>query len=270
TPEGAWKDAPNPRCLVAVKPLMWEFRMRFCQGLRQALQDETLTLPEDTTTRQWLNAVNRVNRQNWEVFIARPPEDGGPTSDDILRYQAEDVAGGPLSGDRLATPQRDLSETQLAYLKSVPLSVSRLEDAPEEEVWFRWGAYDPTTGTRERTQLERLPIDAFLRRYLQHIPPPHYQTVRHYGLYTSAKREAHARCRAILVDRQPPPPSDLPVNELESDTDTWMAAHTCPVCGQPLIVIAHLPSIRTGHVLPRLPLGPVFAHPPPSGGLHAS
>ncbi|MCP4473143.1 MAG: transposase, partial [Gammaproteobacteria bacterium] len=67
TPEGEWKDVPNPRCLVAVKPLMWEFRKRFRQGLKQALQAGTLTLPEGTTTQQWLNRVNKVNRQKWTV-----------------------------------------------------------------------------------------------------------------------------------------------------------------------------------------------------------
>ena len=191
TPAGAWKDVPNPRCLVAVTPLMWEFRKRFCQGLKQVLQEGALTLPGRTTMRHWLNRVNQVNRQSWEVFIAKPPDDGGPTPEAILRYQAEDVAGGPLSGERLMSPLADLSATQLAYLKASPLSVSRLEEAPDGQVSFWWGAYDPATGRRERTQLETLPMAKFLCRYLQHVPPPHYQTVRHYGLYTSAKTTAY-------------------------------------------------------------------------------
>lgn len=286
TPEGAWQDVPNPRCLVAVKPLMWAFRKQFCQGLKQMLHEETLTLPEGTTTRQWLNTLNRVNRQKWAVFIAKPPEDGGPTTDDILRYQAEDVAGGPLSGARLVPPlpvhrvispldrlmlsPRDLedliraqqelssadrSETLLAYLKSFPLSASRLEDASEGEVRFRWGAYDPATGTRERTEVETLPVDEFLHRYLQHLPPPHYQTVRHYGLYTSAKHAQYARCRDLLADREPPglpPASD---DTTDRDTDAWLAQHTCPVCGKPLLVSSYLPSSVSGRIIPRLPIG---------------
>ena len=268
TPEGTWKDVPNPRCLVAVTPLMWEFRKRFCQGLKQVLRAGTLSLPEGTTTRQWRNLLNRVNRQNWEVFITKPPEDGGPSPEDILRYQAEDVAGGPLSGERLVT-DADLSATQLAYLKSSPLSATRLEDAPEGTVSFRWGAYDPATGRRERTELEPLPVQEFLQRYLQHVPPPRYQTVRHYGLYTSAKRDASAQARALLADRQPPPPPDAGSEEASSDTDAWTQDHTCPVCGQPLVVSGYLPSSLTGKILPRVPLGHVFAHAPPPGGAHA-
>ncbi len=268
TPEGAWQDVPNPRCLVAVKPLMWEFRKRFCQGLKQALHDDTLTLPEGTTTRQWLNRLKKVNRQSWAVFIAPPPEDGGPTPEDILRYQAEDVAGGPLSGDRIVPALSDLSTTQLAYLKSSPLSPTRLEDAPEDTISFRWGAYDPTTGTRERTQIETLPVAEFLRRYLQHVPPPRYQTVRHYGLYTSAKHADHARCVTLLADRQLPAVLDEPGDTLPVDTDAWLQQHTCPVCGQSLVVTAHLPSSVTRKIIPRVPLGHVFAHPPPPGGPH--
>ena len=229
SPEGEWHDVPNPRCLVAVKPLMWEFRKRFCQGLRQALTDETLSLPEGTTTRRWLNRLNKANRQKWEVFIAKPPEDGGPTTEDILRYQAEDVAGGPLSGDRLvAVP--DLSATQLAYLKSAPLCAERLEEASDGQVRFYWGAYDPRTGTRERTQIETLPVSEFLRRYLQHVPPPRYQTVRHYGLYTSAKKTAYEQCCAQLKDRRPSVSTETAAEHLTDASTEWLREHTCPVC----------------------------------------
>jgi hypothetical protein len=270
TPEKDWQDVPHPRCLVAVTPLMWEYRKRFCQGLKQALRDRTLSLPAGTTTRQWLNRVNKGNRRNWEVFIAKPPEDGGPTTDDILRYQAEDVAGGPLSGDRLISVP-DLSKTQLAYLRSAPLSETRLEDVPEGTIRFRWGTYDPATGKRERTQIETLSVATFLQRYLQHVPPPHYQTVRHYGLYTSAKREAHAQARDLLADRQPSPlpSSDADPEASPPDRDAWIQDHTCPVCGQPLVVSGFLPSSLTGKILPRVPLGHVFAQPPPPGGAHA-
>lgn len=200
-------DVSNPRCLVAVKPLMWEFRKRFCHGLKQALQEDTLTLPAGITPRQWLNRLNKANRQSWEVFIAPPPEEGGPTPEELLRYQAEDVAGGPLSGDRLVSVP-DLSITQLAYLKSAPLHETRLEETSEGHVSFWWGTYDAHTGKRERTHLETLPVAEFLRRYLQHLPPPRYQTVRHYGLYTSAKKAAYEQCCEHLKDRRSPTPMD--------------------------------------------------------------
>ena len=293
SPEGEWVDVPHPRCLVAVTPLMWEFRTRFCRALKEVLEQErqkqerqedanqdtpeTFTLPTGTTPRLWVNRVNKANRQHWEVFIAKPPEDGGPTTTVIEEYLADDIAGGPLSAIRLEAsppapqPDRDLRDAQLLYLKSAPMSASRLEETPEQtgQVTFRWGAYNPDTGIRERDQTETLPVDEFLRRYLQHVPPSGYQTVRHYGLYASghATTQAYDRCCALLSDREPASPPLSPDDDAP-DTDAWRQQHTCPVCGQPLIVSSYLPSSLTGHVIPRVPLGHVFAPSASPGGGH--
>jgi len=270
TPDGAWVEVPNPRCLVAVKPLMWEFRKRFCQGLRQALEDEALTIPPGMTACQWRNRLNQAHRLRWEVFIAKPPEDGGPTPDQILRYQAEDVAGGPLAGDRLVSSHSDLTVPQLAYLTSSPLNATRIEDAPPGTVSFRWGDYDPATGTRPRDQIETLPVEEFFRRYLQHVPPTGYQAARHYGLYTSAKRDVYQQARALLADRQPPSvPEARPDDDPSESLSAWRQEHTCPWCGEPLIVTVVLPSSQTGRVSVRVPIGQPVARAPDSGGTHA-
>jgi hypothetical protein len=254
--------------LVAVKPLMVGFRTRVCQGLRGLLTDDMLTLPEGTRPRQWLNRLNRVNRQKWSVFIAPPPEEGGPSTLDVLRYQARDVAGGPLEATRLVQDAQ-LSATQLAYLKSAPLSESRLDDTTEDRIQFRWGRYHPTTGTRERTELESLMPEEFLRRYLQHVPPPRYQTVRHYGLYTSARRDVREQARQLLTAAGRSLPGDserAPSSETDSVTDAWQQAHSCPCCGAPLVVSALIPSSETGHLVPRVRQGQTLARAPATGG----
>ena len=266
TPEGEWVDVVNSNCLIAVKPLMYEFRKQFCQGLKQLLKDDKLTLPGDATKRQWLARLNKTNRKSWAVFIAKQPENGGPTANDILRYLSEDVAGGPLSGDRLVPQSSEFSTTQLAYLNSTPLTEARLQEAPDDEISFTWGRYDPDTQKRERTEIETLPIAEFLQRYLQHVPPSGYQTIRHYGLYSSAKKNAYEQCAELLADRNPlvsPEETDV---EQSSGNDSWIADHTCPECGKPLIVTQHLPSTLTGQVVKRPPLGPVIVQPPTSGG----
>ncbi len=93
--------------------------------------------------------------------------------------------------------------------------------------------------------------------------------MRHYGLYTSAKQADHARCVALLADRQPPAALDEPAPASTADTEDWRPAHTCPVCAQPLMVTAPLPPSLTANVIPRVPLGYVFARPPTPGGAHA-
>jgi hypothetical protein len=268
SPDGAWKDVPTPRCLVAVKPLMIGFRTRVCRGLRALLTAGILTLPEETSVRRWLNRLNRVNRQNWSVFIAPPPEDGGPTTLDVLRYQARDVAGGPLDAARLLQDAQ-LSATQLAYLKAAPLSEYRVEDSQDEAITFRWGRYDPKTGTRERTEVESLSPDEFLRRYLQHVPPPGDQTVRHYGLYAAAKHAAREQARQSLTEAGRRLPFDAietaPTPDTAPETDAWRQAHTCPACGTPLVVSALLPSSETGQLIPRVRVGQTLVRPRATG-----
>jgi len=267
TPEGNWKDVENPKCLVAVKPLMYEFRKRFCAGLEQLLKDNQLIIPVNSKKSQWRARLRKTNRKNWAVFIAKQPEEGGPTPKEILRYLSKNVAGGPLSDDRLLPSTAELSSTQLAYLKSSPLSETRLEVAPEGMVSFKWGNYNPDTGKRERTEIETLPVAEFMKRYLQHVLPSGYQSVRHFGLYTSAKKSEHDCCVELLSDRiveasNEKVTSDGPL----VDSESWIADHTCPICGKPLVVTAHIPSSLTGNVIERPPLGRVMVDYPPGTG----
>ncbi|MCK5680305.1 transposase, partial [bacterium] len=107
-------------------------------------------------------------------------------------------------------------------------------------------------------------------RYLQHVPPAGYQTIRHYGLYTSAKKTAYEQCAKLLADRKPKPSSDENNDEPIFDNESWIADHTCPVCGKPLVVTAHLPSSLSGHVVKRPTLGPVIIRFPTPGAFYAS
>lgn len=79
----------------------------------------------------------------------------------------------------------------------------------------------------------------------------------------------YEQARELLADRQPPVASDASAEMTDLDTEAWTQAHSCPVCGQPLIVCGYLPSSLTGKVIPRVSLGHCFAQPPPAGGVHA-
>jgi len=164
----------------------------------------------------------------------------------------------------------ELSATQLAYLNSSPLTEARLQEAREGEVSFIWGKYDPVTQKRERTEIETLPMKEFLQRYLLHVPPSSYQTIRHYGLYTSAKKTAYERCAELLADRSPLVSSDETGDEPILDNDSCISEHTCPVCGKPLMVTQHLPSTLTGQIVERSPLSPVTVQVPIPGAVYVS
>jgi hypothetical protein len=271
TPEGTWKDSYKPGdtpFLVSVKALMQHFRKLFCRNVEHAIKKGTLTLPQGCRRQQMLNLIHKVNRTNWEVHIAKLPEDGGPTTEEILDYQAKAVAGGPLSAMRIAGIERKVSEWQegiqvsqephLRYVSEAPLTGSRIQALSQQEISFSWGTYDPESGRRVRDQTETLPLEAFLRRLFWHVPPPDLHTLRQYGLYTRAKKHEFDQLREILPDA---PESDgertTPSPHVENDDtrlplDEYMEQCTrCPVCGKTLAITRVLPSSVTGKISPR-------------------
>jgi hypothetical protein len=273
TPEGTWQDSWKPGdtpFLVSVKALMQRFRKLFCRKLEHAVKTGILTLPRGYRRQQRLNLIHKVNRTEWQVYIAKPPEDGGPTTEEILAYQAKAVAGGPLSDVRIEGIEHTVSAwqagiqasqgPQLRYVREVPLTGSRVQDVSPHEVSFYWGTYDEKTGRRVRDQRETLSIETFLRRLFWHVPPPNLQTIRHYGLYTSAKQAQYAQCRAIRPASLPPDvarsgTSVHPQNDEDDGRiplDEYMAQRThCPVCGKQLELTRIIPSSVTGKISPR-------------------
>lgn len=113
TDDDTWKDSYKPGAkpfLVHVKALMQLFRRLFCRRLERKIKKEQFTLPDGCSTQPMLNIINTVNRTNWEVYVSKPPEDGGPTTEDILEYQAKAVAGGPISESRIVGIERKVHE----------------------------------------------------------------------------------------------------------------------------------------------------------------
>jgi hypothetical protein len=87
--------------------------------------------------------------------------------------------------------------------------------------------------------------DAFLARYLAHLPQPGFQTVRGYGLYGQRAGARLDQARAALG--QPPviEPAPLAVEDFLARFDRTPAAATCVLCGARLRfvpLIAHGPA----------------------------
>jgi hypothetical protein len=135
TPEDVWKDSwklGDTPFLVSANALMQRFRKLLCTKLKHAVKQDNLRLPKGWGTQQMLNLINKVNRTDWQVYIAKPPEDGGPTTEEILEYQAKAVAGGPLSDVRIKGIARKVNawqagiqtfqEPQLRYVSESPLT----------------------------------------------------------------------------------------------------------------------------------------------------
>lgn len=271
TAAGEWKDSYTPGTkpfLVRVEPVMQRFRSLFCRKLEKAVKKGDVKLPKGCRKQQMLNTIKKVNRANWQVHLAKPPEDGGPTTEEILAYQAHAVAGGPMSAARIVGIERTVTAwaegiqagqtPQLSYLTELPLTNNRVTEVSELSVSFRWGEYDPQTGRRKRDKTETIPLDTFIQRLLWHVPPPHLQTVRSYGLYSTAKKHEYQQLKTILPDL-PQADTERPATSAQApQEDSRLSLHEfmeqrrhCPVCGKRFVLRRVLPSTVTGKYSPR-------------------
>ena len=101
--------------------------------------------------------------------------------------------------------------------------------------WYRDSRGEDADDCQGRRKLLPLPVDVFLARLLEHVPPPGFQTVRAYGLYASSKRAEWAVAREHFGQE----PELLPLEFTWRDFCERMghaAAAVCPVCGTPLVV----------------------------------
>jgi hypothetical protein len=122
------------------------------------------------------------------------------------------------------------------YIFRVALSNNRIVRVADGRVTFRY-----SIGGSGQTAYCTLPVQEFLRRFLQHILPKGFVKVRYYGLFRVGNRRSLARLRSQLHLLQhiaasfPPAPAT-------SETSTRVAI--CPSCGQPMLLKRVLPHNR--------------------------
>ena len=208
TAEGRWRD-PRRECLLPRAVLMHLFRDKLCAFLRRALKRGQLVVPPDTTATGVQNLVNRLACVDWHVKV---PEERYTHGRGVVTYWARYLKGGPISNGRLVDCRNGVVR-----------------------FWYRDRRDVDANEGRGRRKLLPLPVDQFLARLLEHVPPPGFQTVRAYGLYASSKRAEWAVAREHFGQE----PELLPVEFTWRDFCARMghsAAAVCPVCGAPLVV----------------------------------
>jgi hypothetical protein len=215
TPDGRWRE-PQKSCLLPRAVLMHGFRGQFLAYLRKAVDRGRLVLPPDTTRARMHSLLNRLGRVDWNVKLLKRYEHGRG----VLTYLAR-------------------------YLKGGPITHGRLLDCRDGVVRFRYRDNrdkDEATGCGRRKILA-LPVDQFLARLLEHVPPPSLQSVRGYGLYASSKQAELAVARAHFGQDEDPEPVRVTWQDL-CERSGHREAAVCPVCGLRLVVKARLPPGR--------------------------
>ena len=131
------------------------------------------------------------------------------------------------------------------YIFRVALSNNRLERVADDQVTFRY--IDRATGDRTRCTL---PVQAFIRRFLQHVLPKGCVNVRSDGLFRRGNRQLLAQARTVLTPRAPAE-TVSPAGAAPAPPPTAPAVLRCPTCGQPMQLVQTIP--RRGRAPPACP-----------------
>jgi hypothetical protein len=192
----------RPGFFLPVRVLSRVFRGKYLAGLRAAHAEGRLRfggkhagLADPAAFHAF---VRPLYRADWVVYAKRPF--GGP--DRVLKYLAR-------------------------YVHRVAISNRRLETLAGGKVTFRYKDY--ADQSRERS----MALDAveFLRRFVQHVLPPGFVKVRHYGLLaTRGLDERLAVCRRLLVRDWAAAACKTRDSTGEVATDPSREPE-CPVCG---------------------------------------
>jgi hypothetical protein len=176
--------------------------------LLRALERDELHVPRDTTAPRLRGLLNKLGRQQVNVRIQDPYRHG----DGVATYLARYFRGGPLSNGRLISMR-------------------------DGEVTFRCrgrrraGSVEPGPPRQEKLQVEK-----FLWRYLQHVPPKGFTMVRRYGIYTNSKTKELNAARLLLGQEPWIRPERPKWQEVLAALDPDQAAAACcPVCGSVLL-----------------------------------
>jgi hypothetical protein len=176
-PDGSWISC-RPGFFLPVRVLSRLFRRLFLESLRDLFRGGQLQFHGSLEPLRdgFLPLLQQLEKIQWVVY-AKPPF-GGPAQ--VLDYLGR-------------------------YTHRIALSNDRLRSVDDHTVTFDWKDY--RRKNRWKTHRMTLQADEFIRRFLQHVLPPGFARIRHYGLLSGRnKKRLLPLCRQLLT----PPESCLP------------------------------------------------------------
>ena len=187
SPDGSRWVSCRPGFFLPVRVLSRLFRRLFLQMLDAAHSDGRLKIFGAHTgladKDQFARFLKPLRKSEWVVYAKQPF--GGPEA--VLAYLAR-------------------------YIHRIAISNRRLIKADETGVTFKWKDYRVEGQDRYKTMT--LSIDAFIRRFLNHVLPKRFHRIRHYGLLANGKS-----------------------NNTEDKDHGEIARTPCPGCGGRMIII---------------------------------
>lgn len=145
---------PRKKKLFPFKPVMQVYRGKFLSGLKKALLENRVMIPSGRDANHMQTLINRLGRSYWHVYFCERYDH----ATGVAKYLARYVKGGAMNK-------------------------SQLNRGSGSEVIFSF-----TSHKTQRKETLRLSFDAFLLRWLQHVPLPGKPMIRYGGLYSSGLR----------------------------------------------------------------------------------
>jgi len=196
-PGGAWRR-PKKGFLFPVQALSDVFRGKFVAGL-EALRHQGRWPAKEGALADWPRLKPRLYVHDWVVYAKQPL--GGPEA--VLEYLGR-------------------------YTHRVAISNERLLGIAGQDVVFRVRA-NPESG-KKRTV--RLPGEAFIGRFLQHVLPAGFKRIRHYGLLSPARKKNGLAAARVALDVSPPPPAVRESVAAFLRRVARIELERCPQCGR--------------------------------------
>ena len=194
----------SKKFFVPVKALSKIFRACYIRMLTEALRDGKLKLPENHTELIMLERLKKdLYKTDWVVYCKKCF--AGPGQ--VITYLGR-------------------------YTHRVAISESRIIEADENHVLFRWKDY----GDNNRHKQMSLKTPEFIRRFMLHILPSGFYKIRYFGIFACVNRPTKlSRCFELLGCK--------PIQAIYAGLEalsvilllTGKQINLCPVCGAKLL-----------------------------------
>jgi hypothetical protein len=198
----------SKKFFLPIKVLSKVFRGKLLHKLEHALRDGAIA----GSVTEGLDLLKRATKKTWKVY-AKPPL-AGPRH--VVRYLSR-------------------------YVHRIAIANSRILAYDGKTVTFRYK--DRADGNKARPLTLEGPD--FARRFLQHVLPPRFVRIRHYGLLAARRRKDLALCRDLL--------GAAPAPQKRKD-ESWVATFErlfgenpllCPACKRAALEIREvIPPMR--------------------------
>ena len=117
------------------------------------------------------------------------------------------------------------------YIFRVALSNNRILKVEDDQVTFTY-----KERSTKKTKYCTLPVETFMRRFLQHVLPKGFVKIRYYGLFSPSNRHRLQKAQQLLsshaVPTSPLEPNAHPKNVIADGEPAAQREFYCPHCGQ--------------------------------------